>query len=164
MIERSKREEFVYVDLMSSIKQGFDNLNNKIDGIDHDSFGDMSKKVYDKNEDHIVDIAETLVGLGASIEELNSLIGIQSNIQEQIDQLNQRKPKMIKTIYTICAEKDQSEFVFDRNIENGVIVELRSNSIWIHDEDYTISDNKVILKNPFPVEKQIDFIFYESTF
>lgn len=148
---KKNREEFIYVDLMNSIKEEFGQ-------------GDMKLEDYDKDDNKVIDVAETLLGLSVSIEELNSLIGVHTNIQKQIDELKNRKPKMMKTIHTIKAEKNQSEFMFDRNIEDGIIVELRSNSTWIHDEDYIISENKIILKNPFPIEKQIDFIFYESTF
>lgn len=164
---QKKREEFVYVDLMSSIKKGFDDLNDKIDDIEcqpGSGSGDMNKSDYDKDNNKIVDIAQTLVGLNASIEELNSLIGVHTNIQKQLDELKTRVPKMIKTTQTVIAQKNQSEFVFDKNIEEGIIVELRSNSVWIHDEDYIVSGNKIVLKNPFPIEKQIDFVFYESTF
>lgn len=164
MFINKNREEFIYVDLMTSIKEGFDHLNDKIDNIDDSTYGDMKKNVYDKDNDDIVDIARTLLGLSASIDELNSLIGVHSNIQEQLNKLKERKPQLIKTTETVNAKANQSEFVFDRDIENGVIVELRSNTIWIHDEDYIVTGNKVILKNPFPVDKQIDFIFYETTF
>lgn len=147
-----KREEFIYVDLMDTILTGMEDI------------GDMTTDIYDKDKNKVVDIAETLVGLKVSIEELNSLIGIHSNVQDQIDQLMARKPKMMKTVETIKAEKNQIEFVFDKQINEGIIVELRCNSVWIHDDEYTVSENKIILKNPLPIEREIDFIFYESTF
>lgn len=156
---KKQKENFVYVSLMDSIKEGFESLT---DNIELDGY--MKKESYDKDEDNVVDIAKTLVGLKANIEELNKLIGVHTNVQEQIDTIAKRKPKMVKTIKTLDVTKGQDEFVFDRNIEEDLIVELRSNSVWIHDEDYTISDNKVIMKKPFMYDTQVDFVFYEIVF
>lgn len=47
--------------------------------------GDMLKSVYDKNNNGIVDSAETLEGLTASIEELNYLDGVTGPLQDQLD-------------------------------------------------------------------------------
>lgn len=49
------------------------------------STGDMIKAVYDHNNDGIVNSADTLAGLTASIAELNYTDGVTSNIQDQID-------------------------------------------------------------------------------
>lgn len=50
--------------------------------------GDMITTVYDKNNDGIVDKAETLLGLTVSVGELNSLQGATVNMQSQIDALS----------------------------------------------------------------------------
>lgn len=50
--------------------------------------GDMKKSVYDTNNNNIVDKAETLDGLTASITELNYVTGVTSNIQSQINALS----------------------------------------------------------------------------
>lgn len=47
--------------------------------------GDMKKSVYDTDNDGIVDSAETLNGLTASVAELNYVGGVTSNIQTQIN-------------------------------------------------------------------------------
>lgn len=49
--------------------------------------GDMKKEQYDTNSDGIVDKAETLEGLLATIDELNFIGGTKSNIQEQINSI-----------------------------------------------------------------------------
>lgn len=49
------------------------------------STGDMLKAVYDTDNDGIVDSAETLNGLTATITELNYVDGVTSNIQTQLD-------------------------------------------------------------------------------
>lgn len=49
------------------------------------STGDMLMSVYDKNKDGIVDSAETINGLTASIAELNYVDGVTSNIQSQLN-------------------------------------------------------------------------------
>jgi hypothetical protein len=51
--------------------------------------GDMAKSVYDTNGDGIVNVADTLNGLTATIQELNYVHGVRSNIQEQIDTIAQ---------------------------------------------------------------------------
>lgn len=50
--------------------------------------GDMRKSVYDSNLNGIVDKAETLVGLTASMTELNYMVGSRSSIQSQIDSIS----------------------------------------------------------------------------
>lgn len=47
--------------------------------------GDMTKNLYDKNSNGIVDKAETLNGLTATIDNLNSLTGIKGNLQDQLN-------------------------------------------------------------------------------
>lgn len=47
--------------------------------------GDMLKSVYDTNNNGIVDSAETLEGLTASVEELNYLDGVTGPVQEQLN-------------------------------------------------------------------------------
>jgi len=52
------------------------------------STGDMLKEIYDTNNDGIVnasDEATTLTGLTATVSELNTLGGIESNVQDQLD-------------------------------------------------------------------------------
>lgn len=47
--------------------------------------GDMLKAVYDTNDDGIVDSAETLDGLTATVTELNYMDGVTSNVQTQLN-------------------------------------------------------------------------------
>ncbi|MGM0758058.1 hypothetical protein [Bacillus zhangzhouensis] len=47
--------------------------------------GDMQKSIYDADGDDIVDFAKSLSGQVASIDEINSLLGITGNIQDQIN-------------------------------------------------------------------------------
>ena len=47
--------------------------------------GDMLKSVYDTNGDGSVDSADTLLGLEASVTELNALDGIEGNVQNQLN-------------------------------------------------------------------------------
>lgn len=56
-------------------------LNNNL------PIGDMAKLTYDKNNNGIVDTAETLNGMTVSIKDINLLAGIKSNVQEQINTL-----------------------------------------------------------------------------
>ena len=49
------------------------------------STGDMLKAIYDTNNDGIVDSAETLKGLEASVSELNYVKGVTNNIQTQLN-------------------------------------------------------------------------------
>lgn len=160
----NKYRNIKYTPLGSVIKKELDDIEDLVqEGVgQHEGF--LQKDVHDKDDNNIIDMAETLNGLMAKIEELNALVGIKGNIQEQLDALKARKPKTIKTVHTITSEPGQFEFVFDRDIESEVIVELRCNSTWIHDEDYIVANDRVIIKKPFPTARKIDFVFYETKF
>lgn len=153
-----------YTPLGSVIKKELDEIEDLVQENAGQHEGFLQKDVHDKDGNNIIDMAETLSGLMAKIEELNMLVGATSNIQEQLNELKARKPKIVKTVHTITTEPDQFEFIFDRDIESEVTVELRSNSTWIHDDDYIVANNRIILKRPFPIQKTIDFIFYEATY
>lgn len=55
------------------------------DGKDGSGSGDMSKSVYDTDNDGSVDSADTLKGLSASVIELNYVAGATDNIQSQLN-------------------------------------------------------------------------------
>lgn len=50
--------------------------------------GNMHTSVYDRNNDGVVDKAETLLGLKVSVEELNQLQGTATNLQSQIEAIS----------------------------------------------------------------------------
>lgn len=50
--------------------------------------GNMNTATYDRNNDGVVDKAETLLGLTVSVAELNALQGATANLQSQIDALS----------------------------------------------------------------------------
>lgn len=74
-------------------KNILDNLNETLDGdLTYKglnlAIGDMKKAIYDTTDTGIVDKAETLHNLTASIVELNYVGGVTSNIQSQINALS----------------------------------------------------------------------------
>lgn len=50
--------------------------------------GNMNTSIYDRNNDGVVDTAESLLGLTVSITELNSLQGAANNLQDQINAMS----------------------------------------------------------------------------
>lgn len=66
----------------------------------------IDKEIFDRNNNDIVDYAESLVGMMINISELNSLIGVSSNVQAQIDSL--RQGMIFKGIVSTKSELIQS--------------------------------------------------------
>lgn len=62
--------------------------------------GDMLLSTYDKNSNGIVDKAETLEGMTATISDINKLQGISSNIQNQIDSIHTHSNLTLLNSYT----------------------------------------------------------------
>lgn len=159
----NKYRNIKYNSLGDVIKKELDDIEDLVqEGVnEHDEF--LRKDVHDKDGNNIIDVAETLEGLTAKVEELNALMGIKDNIQKQLDILLARKPRLLKTVHTITAQPNQFEFTFERNLDE-IVVEIRNNTTWMHDEDYLVANNTVILRKPFEDEKELDFIFYEAVF
>jgi hypothetical protein len=47
--------------------------------------GDMEKTVYDTTDNGMVDIAETLDGMTATVTEINHLVGVTAPVQSQLN-------------------------------------------------------------------------------
>lgn len=96
--------------------------------------GDMRKAVYDTNEDGIVDAAETLDGLTASVTELNYMDGVTSNVQTQLDgKVDSETGKGLSSNDYTTEEKTKLS-----GIANGAEV----NVIGSVDSDFSVSSDK----------------------
>jgi hypothetical protein len=69
-------------DIVNKLSQSYGSLY-----FDSNVLGDMKKSIYDANNDGVIDKASTIVGLTASINELNFTQGVTSSIQTQINAL-----------------------------------------------------------------------------
>lgn len=101
--------------------------------------GDMRKAVYDTNEDGIVDAAETLDGLTASVTELNYMDGVTSNVQTQIDS------KVDQVTGKGLSSNDYT--TEDKTKLSGIAVGAEVNVIGSVDGDFSVSNKQLSLSN-----------------
>lgn len=105
------------------------------DGADGEGAGDMLKSVYDTDNDGVVDSAETLKGLTASVTELNYMDGVTSAVQAQLNnKVNNVSGKGLSTEDYTTAEKNKL---------NGIASGAEVNAINSTDSNFSIS-NKVL--------------------
>ena len=105
------------------------------DGADGEGAGDMLKSVYDTDNDGVVDSAETLKGLTASVTELNYMDGVTSSVQTQLNnKVNNVSGKGLSTEDYTTAEKNKL---------NGIASGAEVNVINSADSNFSVS-NKVL--------------------
>ena len=109
------------------------------DGADGQGAGDMTKAVYDTNDDGIVDSAATLNGLTASVTELNYMDGVTSNVQTQIDgKVSTETGKGLSSNDYTTTEKTKL---------SGIAVGAEVNVIGSVDSDFSVSNKQLSLSD-----------------
>lgn len=104
------------------------------DGADGQGAGDMTKAIYDTNDDGIVDSAATLDGLTASVAELNYMDGVTSNVQTQINgKVSTESGKGLSSNDYTTEEKTKL---------SGISVGAEVNVIGSVDSDFSVSSGK----------------------
>lgn len=105
--------------------------------------GDMRKAVYDTDNDGVVDSAETLDGLTASITELNYVDGVTSSIQDQLnlkidDPMKGFPPVVLINDNLLCYDVSEQKWTMIEkdSIKSEILVELQTNFVGPIDSTY----------------------------
>ena len=121
-------------DVLSNVKDVNGTLMYKTKTI-----GDMTKDIYDTNKNGYVDYAENIVGVTVSINEINQLAGVKSNIQSQINLLShgmvfKGTVPTFANLATSYPDPQQGYAVvveMDENMENSRTFYIYSENKWV---------------------------------